>query len=215
MSDVEDIREAVDQAKARGTFNITNVLKERAYPKSALRVVIDESLAFEASSLRKELESTDLEWARREMPEEVEKLQEKRSDRIAEIKEEMAKSSFTFFLSGIAEGDRERIYKKACAKYPLEYDKDFNLETGRVEKVVKESEDRDSLFTDLLWEAHIEKIEDPEGNVHEPVGFSDVRVMRETLPLSVLSRINEEIEKIRVASAVFMLEVDDDFLAKP
>lgn len=107
------------------------------------------------------------------------------------------------------------LYKQAKKKYPVEYEKDIDISTGKMEKTEKESPERDALYTDLLWEAYIRKIVNANGDEQVGVSYSDVRVMRDNMPISSTARLNESIEKLRVASAVFMLETDEDFLAKP
>jgi hypothetical protein len=39
--------------------------------------------------------------------------------------------------------------------------------------------------------------------------------MRESFPLNAMVRINEAIEKLRAATAIFTIETGEDFLAKP
>jgi hypothetical protein len=214
MSDTDDIREAVDGAKKPGTFKIVDVLKERLFPKMQVRVSVDEQSAYDANQIKGEIEKLDLRIAKSKSPEDLIKKQEKLSARRDELVRLVQDSSFTFHLTGISEGHRETLYKKSTQKYPIDYEKDIDISTGKMEKVEKQNPDRDALYTDLLWEASIEKIVNDEADEQIGVSHPDVRVMRDQMPVSAIARINESIEKLRVSTAVFMMEVDEDFLAK-
>lgn len=213
MSD-EEIRESIDEAKKPGVFKIVDVLKDRAYPKMEVRVSVDEQSAYEANQIKEEIERIDLKISKSQKPEELIKRQEELSVKREELIKKIEESSFTFHLTGISEGHRETLYRKAVGKYPIEYEKDLDLSTGKMEKTEKLNTDRDGLYTDLLWEASIEKIVGANGDEQVGVSHPDVRVMRDQMPLSAIARINESVEKVRVSSAVFMMEVDEDFLAK-
>jgi hypothetical protein len=127
----------------------------------------------------------------------------------------MKSSAVTFHLTGITENARNELLKQARKKYPIEYTREMNPISGEMVKEEKDSTERDELFTDLLWHASIVKVEDANGNVQENLGYSDIRDMRTLFPLASTARITDGIEKLRVATAVFMMEVDEDFLQKP
>lgn len=212
---VEEIRESVDNAKAKGTFKIIDVLTGRAYPKQSVRVLMDEESGYRAAIIKDRLAEIDIKIAKN--PSNPELIKE-RDELIAEQEicmDKLAQSTFTFHLSGISEGKREEIYKKALSKYPIEYDKNQDLLRGETKVTEKESPERDALFTDYLWLECIKSIEDPEGNTQEDITYSDVRAMRTSLPLSAGAAINQGIEKLRVSTAIFMSETGEDFLAKP
>jgi ribosomal protein L6P/L9E len=211
---MEDIRESVDEAKKPGVFKIVDVLKERSYPKMQVRVSVDEQAAYDANAIKEKINKLDEKISKGGkvdgLIKEQEELSEKRDGAIESLKE----SSFTFYLTGISEGHREKLYRKAVGKYPIEHDREMDLASGKMEKVEKTNPDRDALYTDFLWEASIEKIINGTGDEQVGVSYTDVRTMREQMPLSAIARINDSIEKLRVSSAVFMMEVDEDFLAK-
>ena len=218
MSNEEDIREAVDEAKARGTFSIVNVLAERAYPKSSVTVHLDEQSAYEASIIKEELDNL-LDTIGKSNPskpqqEKIDELTEK----IDELSKKMISSGYIFHIKGISEGKRETLFNESKKKYPVEYEKPNDLAAlagQQVERVEKESPERDQLFTDFLWREHIYMVEDPEGNTQSDLTYSDIKEIRGSLPLSSLAKINQAIEKIRTATAIFMMETGEDFLAKP
>jgi hypothetical protein len=136
----DEIMEPVEKAKAKGTFNIVNVLRDRGYPEVSVTVYIDEASAYAASVLKEKINSAkdgeDVSAIQGEHDVLVEKLME---------------SSVTFYLKGISESARDAILKQAKKKYPVEVTKDVNPMTGEWVRDEKESQDRDELFTDLLW----------------------------------------------------------------
>ena len=209
----EEIRESVDEAKAPGTFNIMAVLKDRGYPKDKITVFIDEEMAYEAAKLKEELDSIDS----KNKTESAKKNRADLADKIDEIREQLAKSAYVIHLEGISEGKREEIYREAKKKYPIEYENDNSVQSilSGGKRTEKESPERDALFTDYLWQAHIKKIVDPEGNEQVEIPFATIRAMRDSLPVSAIIKVNESIEKLRTATAVFIMETGEDFLAKP
>lgn len=213
MSAEDNIREIVDEAKAPGRFNIVDVLKGRGYPQTSVQIILDEALAFEASSLKKRFDEVDGKKLNEKQIAEREQL----SIELEDMRERLSKSAYTVHLMGISEGRREEIYRDAVKKYPIEYETVNPLEglLGQVKKVEKESPERDSLFTDFLWLEHIKKIVDSEGNEQTDFTYSTIRTMRESFPLSAILRVNEAIESLRTSTAVFMMETAEDFLAKP
>jgi hypothetical protein len=211
---VEEIREAVDEAKKPGVFKIVDVLRERAYPKMEVTVSVDEESAYRANEIKEKLDKLDLNWSKREKTQEAQKIEESLLAQQEELMNAVRSSSFTFHLEGISEGKRNELYKNCIKKYPIEYEREMDITTGKMQKIEKESPERDALFTDFLWEACIRKIVNADGDEQVGVSYTDVRAMRDQMPLSAIARVNESIEKLRVASAVFMMEVDEDFLAK-
>ena len=70
-------------------------------------------------------------------------------------------------------------------------------------------------FTDYLWKEQIEKIENPDGEEQTQFSYTDVKTMRNSFPLSAIMKINEAIDKLRASTALFVMETNEDFLAKP
>lgn len=218
MSAEEEIRESVDAAKERGTFNIINVLAGRAYPKSSVTVYLDEQSAYDASVLKEELDELTNKIGKKNPSAEQQEKIDSLTEEIERLTSEMQKSGYVFHVRGISEGKREDIFKDAKKKYPIEYEKPNEMASlmgQRVERTEKESPERDQLFTDLLWREHLEMIEDPDGNIQDSFTYSEIKTLRSSLPLSALAQVNQAIEKIRTATAVFMMETGEDFLAKP
>lgn len=214
MSDEQEILESVEKAKAPGTFKILDVISGRGYPEQEVTIYINEGIAYQASLVKEQLEELDTKPNS--------SVNEKKRDELIakqeELLDELAKSAFTFHLRGISEGRREEIYNQARKKYPIEYEKpsDISLLTGqKQERIEKESPERDALFTQLLWAECIYKITDPDGNEQIGLTYSEVKELRNLMPLASTAAINNAIEKLRVSSAIFMSQVSEDFLAKP
>jgi hypothetical protein len=218
LSEEQEIREAVDAAKSPKTFSIINVLAERSYPKAVASVSLDEGTAYKAATLKAELDELIKNSGTKGATQEHRTKIDDMTSKLEELTREMMKHSYTFHITGISEGKREELAREAKKKYPIEYDKSSQLSSligGSSEPIEKPSPERDNLFTDLLWKEHIEKIEDPEGNVQESLSYNDIKSLRGNLPLSSLAKINATIERVRTATAVFMMETGEDFLAKP
>jgi hypothetical protein len=214
LSDIEDM---VESAKAPGRFNIVDALRDRAYPTDVVEVFLDEGLAFIAAdiegAIKKLGEKMDKESDKKQI-EALLKKQEEFLDKKDKLVKEMGGARYVFHLQGISEGTREDLWKKSVERYPVKHDNDRNPLTGKVERTEIESPERDKLFTSLLWEAHIKKIVDPSGNEQEGITLEEAMELRRALPLASIGKITEAIEKMRAATAVFMMTVDEDFLAK-
>lgn len=214
MSDIEQI---VEQAKAPGKFNIVDVLKGRGYPTDEVDVFIDESVAFVASDLEDKIrrlrEKMEAEKDKSKLDEVLKKYEDLMAEKDALIKE-MGGTRYVFHIQGISEGQRDDIWKKSVERFPIKHDTDRNPLTGKVDRVEVQNPERDKYFTGLLWQAHIKKIVDPEGNEQDGITVEDAFELRRSLPLASIGKITEAIEKMRAATTVFMMTVDEDFLAK-
>lgn len=214
MSDIEEI---VEQAKAPGRFNIVDVLKGRGYPTDEVEVFIDESVAFVASDLEDVIRKLDEKMNSEKDKSKLNELVARHEKLIAEkdkLVEEMGGARYVFHMQGISEGQRDDIWKKSVDRYPVKHDTDRNPLTGKVDRVEVQNPERDKYFTGLLWQAHVKKIVDPEGNEQEGITVDDAFELRRSLPLASIGKITEAIEKMRASTAVFMMTVDEDFLAK-
>tara|TARA_R110000772_G_C13085901_1_gene418008 strand:- start:1 stop:639 length:639 start_codon:yes stop_codon:yes gene_type:complete len=212
LSNEEEIREAVDKAKAPNKFNIVDVLNNRSYPESVVNIIMDESLTHKAAMIKEQIEK--IEAAKQTKLSSFEDLVAKRDEIFAEL----TKCSYAIHVCGISEGQREASYAEARKKYPVEYESANDITAllgNQSERKEKESPQRDALFTDYLWQKHIVKIVNPDGEEQLDFSYATIRTMRDSLPLSATMKINEAIDKLRSASALFVLETGEDFLAKP
>ena len=212
-----DIVEIVEEAKAPGSFKIADVLKDRAFPTDKVSIFIDEDSAFMAAEIESKIKKLGENMDSESDIGELEKLTKRHEKLIAErdkMVEGMGGTRYVFHLQGISEGVREDLYEKALEKYPVQHEVDRNPLTGEVERREKENPKRDRLFTNLIWQAHIKKIVAPDGSVQEGISFEESVELRRALPLASSGKITETIEKLRTATALFMMTTDENFLAK-
>lgn len=218
MSEVEDqIKEMVEKAKAPGTFSIVNAIKERAYPTDDVIVFLDESVAYKAAIVQEEIDSLDYSASKDEDDEAFKSRESKREELVAQrdsILEKLAESKYIFTLRGISEGKREEIFAEVGKVIPAEIKEERNPITGEVTTTEVDDPERNKLFTDMLWANYIERIVAPNGDIQNGVSNEEANELRKSLPLASVQKINECIDKLRVATAAFMYEVDEDFLAK-
>ena len=218
MSDEKEIVEPVEKLKERGVFNIADVVRGRTYPTTEVDVFIDEDIAYAISQLdaliSKTSESLDKKALNKNETDEILKRREEILEQKEKMVSEMGGSKYVFHIRGISEGDRQDIFDSVLEKFPYEYEKSRNPFTGAQEKVELESKERDRYFTDRLWQAQISKIVAPDGSEQNAITFDDAVELRRNLPLASISKVTEAIERIRVSTAVFMMTVDEDFLAK-
>jgi hypothetical protein len=213
-----EIEEVVTEMKSPAKFKILDVIKDRAFPVQEVNIFIDEETAYAAASLDAEIkklsENADKSVSnQKELKEVMEKrdlLIKKREDLVKEI----GGNCYKFTIVGISEGTRQDLLKLALDKYPIQYRTDTNSFTGEKTREEIEDSERDNLFTELLWQKHIQKITAPDGAVQDGVSLADVSELRRSLPIAATGKLTEAIEKIRTATAVFMFSSDEDFLAK-
>ena len=217
MSD-EEIIEIVEKAKKPGTFKIVDVVKNRGYPKDQVDVFLDESVAFQAAEINEAINSIAQEMDKsgvdKKTLNDLLKRREDILDAREKLLEEMGESKYVFHLTGISEGKRQDLFDQAVKKYPIKTVNKMNQVTGELEDKEVENIDRDRYFTSLLWEAGISKIVSPDGDEQDGITFEDAEELRRMLPLASLTTITEALEKMRAATALFMMSVNEDFLAK-
>jgi hypothetical protein len=206
---VEEALELAKEAKKPGTFNIINVLKDRAFPVEQVNVYLNEQAAYDAAKLQEQIDELAKSSAKQDID-----LAQKLADERDVIISQLEKRRYDFHITGISEGKRNELQDECLEKFPMEYDENKNPFTGEVAKQEKENKARDRYFTNLIWHESITKIVDPSGSVQEKVTLEDVENLREFLPLASIGAITQSIEKLRMSTAMFMISVDEDFLAK-
>jgi hypothetical protein len=216
MSDVEDM---VKEARKPSKFKIVDAVKDRAFPELSIDVYLDESVAFMISELDETLEEIGNSADRKKAltKKEIDDFEKRRNeiiDRKDKLVEEMGGAKYVFHLKGISEGARQDIYDKTVEKFPVKYEKNRNPYSGALEKDEIDNVDRDRYFSDLLWEAYIVKIVSPDNEEQDGVSLEESTELRRSLPTASVGKISEGIEKLRIASAVFMMSMNEDFLAK-
>lgn len=212
MSDVNDeVKEMVEEVTSPKSFNVIDAISNRSYPHTTVNVFLNEELAYEASVLEDEIDDLQPRAVNDESAAaKLDVLEKKRDAIVAELEA----SCLVFHVYGISEGDREDIYNIAVKDFPVEYEESKNPYTGESVKNEIDNVERDRLFTTLLWQAQIRKIVASDGAEQSDMTKDDVEKLRRQLPIAALGSINQAIEKVRIATASFMLKVNQDFLAK-
>lgn len=216
---MSDIEEMVEQAKKPGKFNIIDAIRDRAYPRDEIEVFLDEDVAFRASELDDAISSISksLDDKKDLNKKEIDAILARRDEIIdnkQKLIEEMGGARYIFHITGIAEGKRQDLYDKAIQRFPIKHDSNRHPFTGELERTEIEDPNRDKFFTSLLWQAYISKIVSPDGEEQDSITFEDAIELRRSLPVAATARITEAIEKMRAATALFMMSVNEDFLAK-
>jgi len=214
----QEIIDSVENAKKPGVFKIVDVVKNRGYPKDEIDVFIDENVAFRIAEINEAInsisEQMDKAGANKKVLDKFLKQREEILDARQKLLDEMGEAKYVFHLTGISEGSRQDLFDKAVEKFPIKTVTKMNQVTGEMEDKEVENVERDRYFTSLLWEAGISKIVSPEGDEQDGITFEDAAELRRILPLASLTTITEALEKMRAATALFMMSVNEDFLAK-
>jgi len=216
---LSDIEEMVGEARKPGKFKIIDAVKDRAFPESHLDIYLDEALAFLIAELDEAMDETGKSMDRKKAlsKKEVDEFEKRRDeilDRKNKLIEEMGGGKYVFHIKGISEGQRQDIFDQTIEKFPMKYEKNRNPYTGAMEKEEISEAERDRYFSDLLWEAYIVKIVSPDGEEQEGISLEEATELRRSLPAASVAKISEGIEKLRIASAAFMMSINEDFLAK-
>lgn len=215
MSDAT-VEELVKEAKKPGTFSIIAALKDRAYPSDEVNVYLNEEVAYKASLVKEKIEALNLEDSKSgfDLSEEKKSELDGAKSELASLMEGLEKSKYVFTIVGISEGKRDETFTTAAEKYPIEFSEEKNAFSGEVTRTETENAERDRYFTNLIWQQHITKIVDTDGDIQDSLTYEDVIALRGSLPITAQGKINQAIEKVRNATAVFMYTVDEDFLVK-
>lgn len=181
-------------------FDLGAILQGRSFPELEVPFYLDEAAALKLSRRERLVNRLDLlgkEDEAKEMAEEIESLKQAIKD-----------SRYVYYLRGISNKARQDLLKKATDQFPKERDFLGN---------VQENDERDELFTALLWHAMSIKIEAPDGSVQLDPSYEQVQSFRELLPTSALSAIQDGINELTMgAKAGFESAVQDsDFLSQP
>lgn len=188
-----------------GTFSFIDRLRGRNYAKDTVIIYLDEQLGYELNELVSELKTSDSLNATT-----ITKLETDIANKIEELKPQ----AYTLELHGISNKEYNELVDQAAEKYPYEYDENQDI-LGRKEKTLIESEDRQEFFTGLLWLACITSITDANGSVADDINAELVAELRVSAPLAVIHRINDTVNKLRLATDWIEYTQDEDFSVKP
>lgn len=201
-------QQLVEEAKAPGTFSIIDAITDRAYPKIDVPVYLNEQIAYEASLLNDKLKDLQKKSLSDSVSAEIEKVE----GELAKLTDQLEESRYVFTIQGISEGQRQDALDECHEEYPIEYIDGTGLSIGK--RIEKENPERDAMFTAKLWAMQVLKIVAPDGAVQDGISYEEVVQLKRALPLAAIGKINEALDKLRISTAMFMLSVDEDFLAK-
>lgn len=203
------------EAKKPGVFNIVDVLNNRGYPKDEVDIVLDDNLVYAAARTNEAIKEIDKKLD--SSPTDADLLAGREqliNARDAAVKA-IADAKYVFTITGISEGKRDEIMTSVQEAFPIQYEETTNPLSGKVTREEVDNPERNKLYVLKLWSAHIEKITSPDGNVQLGLTEDEADALRKLLPIAGSAKITESIERLRVASAMFILGTDEDFLAKP
>lgn len=190
-------------APSISTFDIAQVLMGRGYPETEVPFYIDEWTAVEIA--RKESKLAELALADDSAGYNA-LLAE-----VTELKKALRSQQFTYHLRAVPNKVRQDILKKAFEKYPKKSNP-FGM-VGDID----ENEDRDALYTNLLWEAMTVKIVAPDGNVQVSPSYETIERFRDYAPVAALTKIDNAIQELSSSarSGFESAAKDPDFLSQP
>jgi uncharacterized protein Yka (UPF0111/DUF47 family) len=197
--------ELARQAGQHGTFSFIDRLRGRNYAKDDIDVYLDEDLGYKLERLHDALKSEEVPVT---MHEEI-------IEQIKSVTAALEESKYTFYLEGMSNERYDELIDEAKEQYPYEYEEFTDPWSGKKVKSVIPLDERNELFTALLWAESIKKVVDHEGNVDESINSEFVATIRRQAPLAVIKRIGDTIDKLRMASEWIEYIEDEDFLVKP
>lgn len=190
----EDIQGAVEQAQAKGNFNLTEVLQGRGYPEDEVTVYMNVSAAYELQALNSQLEA--IAQAAEQDQETYDSL-----DALAQaLKQEILDSAVTFHLRGISPGHIKKIMRSV----------------NRLARKGELEEDEVPDYLDAAYIApHVIKTVDAQGNVDERLfTVEDILKVQEFLDSGQMQKINDSVRNLSFTAALFDAATDAGFLPK-
>lgn len=158
------------------TFDIRDVLTGRTYPDDACTVHLDAKADFEIAKLNTEV--SNLRMASR-----VESAREL-EERVKQLMEAASGTAIKVTVRAIELELRNTLRKEVTDKYP---------EERNVLGYVEPNLERDNLWTNRLWQAHIIKLETPKGTDTD-ISYEKVVALRASVPEYGLQKIADTID---------------------
>lgn len=191
-------------ASRQGTFSFIERLRGRGMPKDSVDIYLDEELGYRLVEVEMLISVTTNKEQLAALEAEAE-----------ELKESLRSQKYTLFFEGISNKRYDELVDLSCENYPYEYEETTSPFTGVTTRTVITNEDRDRLFTNMLWAAIIRKVVDPSGS--EQVGLSpeDAEALRQEGPRHGVVLVAETIDKMRMAVEWMQYIQDEDFSLKP
>lgn len=202
------------EAKQPGVFNILDVLNNRGYPQDEVEIVLDDNLVYAASKIDESIKDINKKLDTDPTNAELLAARESLIDLREQSVQAINSAKYVFTISGISEGQRDDLLTKVQELFPTQYEETVNPINGKINREEIENQERNLVYTLKLWAAHIKKITSPNGEVQVGLTEEEADALRRLLPIAATARISEAIERLRVATAMFVFGTDEDFLAK-
>lgn len=191
----EEVLQLVEKAQAKGTFDITEFAKGRAYPEDSVTAFLDVQAAYELSKLNERMREVTT-------PEELEPLEKTANELAQRVKD----SKVVFYMRGVNQATIEKATSFCEKKYPPKTNALGQLEPN-LEWV--------NEWTAMLVASNLVKTENANGDVDErEFTTEDVVALRHHLPKEVWDMLVEKMQKLTLATAYFEGLTDAGFLQK-
>lgn len=193
----EEVLKLVEKAQEKGTFNIVDFAKGRAYPQDIVTAYLDVDSAYELKKVNDQINAAQFgdDSGVAELEEQAKALTQK-----------LLKSKIVFHLRGVNQEIIESISDKCDKDYPAHIN-----ELGQEEL----HPDWVRAWTCGLVAANLVKIENAEGEIDERLFTADeVNEFRKHLPKEVWDLITEKMQQLTLAGAYFKGLTDAGFLPK-
>lgn len=161
------------------TFDLIEALQGINYPEDSVEVFLDDNLMYLRNKAEKELRKAEI-LNQKDQVEEISKRLEELLDAASVVK-------FTFHVRAISRRDHQSLSKEVLKQYPVE--KDF---LGREES----NPDREDLYAEKTWAAHIVKIVNPAGAVQNGITPEEARAFIAQAPRSATEAVQAKIEAL-------------------
>ena len=213
------VAELVATAQFKKKCTVSGLLRGQVQATATVEVYIDPSATYPIMGMVEQVGKIDAELddstatltpaKRKALVSERNKLAEQIKDHYASI----ASSKVTFTVKGVSSGFREDALAQALEAHPAEFDEEVSEFTGEKTRVEQPNLPANKLFTNLLWQGHLVKVE---GLDWEQEGFTleEIAEMRRELPDPAIVAINTVMTKVDLAVDWFKVSADEGFLAK-
>lgn len=189
----EEALAIAQEAQSPKVFNLSDLIKNRAYPVKEVQIYLDEISALKIFELRSELYESLVE-------EDVARLEAE----INVLAENIKNSALTFTLRGVSQEVIERVLEECNALHGLKKNEDPSDTPGWM---------RD--YITILVGLNIEKIVDADGNVDESkYDFAKANDLRVNLPSAEWSKLVDVMQKLTLAGGYFDQLTDAGFLPR-
>jgi len=193
----EQVLKLVEKAQAKGTFNIVDFAKGRAYPQDSVTAYLDVDSAYELSKINKEINDAALGEEDRLVG-----LEQKAQ----EISKKILESKIVFHMRGVNQETIERITEQCNKDFPTTVNA-FGQEEANADWV--------RVWTCSLVAANLISVENADGELDERVFTADdVNEFRKHLPKEVWDLVTEKMQQLTLAGAYFKGLTDAGFLPK-